>query len=177
MEQKQSQERGAGRREPVAVPQYVYPYRSGVVGGLLGGAAMALVAIVAAPLIDHSIWFPLNVAAAAWLPKLQGASMGTLEQFMLDAFVVGLITHVAMSILFGLAFALLLPTLPGPPLAWSVVIGALMWAVALFLALPILNPVMEEYVEPVSFVVGNVSYTLTLGWWITRSEKVPVAGN
>lgn len=174
MEDRGDQTPAADKGEALAVPQYVYPLRSGIIGGLLGGAVMALVAAIAAPVIGHSIWFPLNVAAAGFLPNLQGATMGTLEQFMLDAFIAGLIIHIIVSIVIGLAFTLLLPTLPGPPLVWSVIIGAIMWATAMFLVLPIVNPVMEEYVEPVSFIIGNVAYTVTLGWWITRSEKVRV---
>lgn len=170
MDEKQTQDRtpAGGQGEPIAWPQYVYPYRSGVIGGLIGGAVMALIAVVTAPLIQHSIWFPLNLVAAAVL-DLQEA---TLDQFTLDAFVTGSAIHITVSVSIGLIFALLLPTLPGPPLVWSVVIGAIMWFVALFLALPILNPLMEQYVQPVSFVIAQISYTLTLGWWISRSEKV-----
>jgi hypothetical protein len=170
--------------ERVAVPEYVYPYRAGVVGGLLGGAVLAIVALIAAPLIGRSIWFPLNVAASAFVPDLQGASLATLNTFMLDTFIVGIIIHLVLSIAIGLAFALLLPTLPGPPLVWSVVIGAIMWAVALFLALPVLNPMMGEMVnplmggvvEPLSFIIANIAYTVTLGWWVSRYEKVRVGG-
>lgn len=166
----------------VAVPEYVYPYRAGIVGGLLGGAALAIVAIITAPLIGRSIWFPLNVAASSFVPSLQGASVERLNHFMLDTFAIGIVIHLAISIIIGLAFALLLPTLPGSPIVWSVIIGAIMWAVALFLALPILNPTMEEIVnplrggiaEPLSFIIANMAYTVTLGWWVSRYEKVPV---
>ncbi|MBS1252410.1 MAG: hypothetical protein MAG451_01449 [Anaerolineales bacterium] len=164
----------AGRRhDAVAIPEYVYPYRSGIVGGLIGGAVMALVGALSAPLIQHSVWFPLNLVAAAVMPLQKSG----LDQFMLDTFIVGLVIHIAMSVLFGLLFALLLPTLPGHPLVWSVVIGAIMWFVALRLALPILNRLMAEYIQPVSFIVAHVGYTLTLGWWVSRYEKVKVGGN
>lgn len=175
-----------GPRDPqaerIAVPEYVYPYRAGIVGGLLGGAALAVVAVITAPLIGRSIWFPLNVAAASFSPELQGASEAALNSFTLDAFVIGVIIHLAISVAIGLAFALLLPTLPGPPLVWSVIIGAIMWAVALFLALPVLNPTMGEIVnplmggvvEPLSFIIANIAYTVTLGWWVSRYEKVRV---
>lgn len=163
----------AGRRDDaVAVPEYIYPYRSGIVGGLIGGTVMALVGAATAPFIEQSIWFPLNLVAAAVLPLQESA----LNQFMLDALIVGSVIHIAMSVLFGLLFALLLPTLPGHPLVWSVVIGAIMWFVALRLALPILNPVMAEYIQPISFIIAHVGYTLTLGWWVSRYEKVKVAG-
>src|SRR5512136_2915584 len=78
----------------------------------------------------------------------------------------------ALSIALGLIFALLLPTLPGSPLFWAIIIGPLLWGLASVLILPLLNPVMAQDVDHLSFFVAHVVYSLVLGWWIARTPKV-----
>lgn len=79
-----------------------------------------------------------------------------------------------LSVLVGILFALILPTLPGSALAWSIIAGPVLWALVQFVVLPLVNPVMSEFVHPVSFVTVHLLYSLVLGLWVTRHHKVPV---
>lgn len=167
------------RAEPVAPateqvwPEWVYPYSAGIIGGLLGGAAVALVGL-AYGLISGHTWLPVNAVAATVLRDLQAQTPAQLSAFNLTALVVGVGLHAAISIGLGMVFALILPTLPGRPLYWGPVIGPLLLVGATVAVLPLLNPVMAANVEWISFGIGNVLYGLVLGWWIDRAPLMYV---
>ncbi len=150
------------------VPARVYPYTAGVYGGLAGGLGMIIVGLVYGLLSGHGIWYPLNLIAATVIRSWQHASLAQLEQFSFAGLVVGMAIHILMSIGLGLAFAILLPTLPGPPLVWAFVVGPILWAGAVYAGLPLLNPVMSRLVNLLSFAVAN---SLILGVWVTRTPK------
>src|ERR1700757_713891 len=60
---------GGGHR--AYYPIRVHRYSSGVTGGLAGGAAMAVLAMLYGLIFQHSIWYPINLLAAAWLPTME----------------------------------------------------------------------------------------------------------
>jgi len=129
-------------------PALVYPYRAGLIGGALGGLAMIAVAVAF------------------------GAPLETLTQLNAAALTGGLFLHAAISMGLGFVFALLLPTLPGSPVLWSLPIGTLLWSLAGLMALPLLNPVMVDAVDVPSFLVAHLVYGLVLGAWIARTPKI-----
>jgi hypothetical protein len=152
----------------------VYPYRVGLTGGALGGVVMVAVALIYGVTSGRGIWLPVNLIGATVVRDLQGASIATLTQFNAAALIAGLILHMAMSIGLGYVFALLLPTMPGPPILWSLTVGPLLWSIASLLILPAINPVMAEHVDGGSFFIAHVVYGLVLGWWIPRTPKIHV---
>jgi len=163
-------------------PEWVYPYPAGVVGGLLGGAAIALIGgsygvVSCLNLFNLECigpWLPVNLVAATVLRDMQAESLTVLMKYDLLALVVGLMIHVVMSIGLGEMFSFILPALPGRPLFWGPVIGPLLWVGASVAALPIINPVMYANVELWSFALANVLYGLVLGWWIDRTPMMHV---
>ena len=165
--------RGESGRVSVSVPATVYPYTAGLIGGAFGGMAMVVVALVYG-LINGSVWLPVNLIGAALVRDLQGASLGTLSQFNFAALMAGLALHTVLSVGLGLIFALLLPTMPGPPIVWSLTVGPLLWGLAGLITLPIIDPVMEQYVDKPSFFVAHLVYGLVLGWWVSRTPRIRV---
>ena len=163
-----------GQSAERSVPEWVYPYRAGVVGGALGGLAMVVVALAYGIWSGRGVWVPVNLIGATLVRDLQGASIETLSQFNLAALIAGLVLHFTLSVGLGFVFALLLPTLPGPPIIWSLTVGPLLWAIASLLALPIINPVMAENVDVSSFLIAHVAYGLVLGWYVARQPKIHV---
>ena len=161
-------------RGPVAlsVPAMVYPYRVGISGGALGGLTMVVVALLYGVLSGRGIWLPVNLVGATLVRDLQGASLETLSQFNAPALIAGLILHAAISVGVGFIFVVLLPTLPGPPILWSLTVGSLLWVLASLLILPALNPTMTEHVDVPSFLIAHLVYGVVLGWWIPRTPKV-----
>ena len=155
-----------------SVPAMVYPYKAGLIGGALAGVAMVAVAVIYG-FLSGSVWLPVNLIGAAVVRDLQGASLETLSQFDFAALIAGLTLHAILSVGLGFVFALLLPTMPGPPIVWSLTVGPLLWAVASLITLPLINPVMEQYVDRPSFLVALLVYGVVLGWWFARTPKIP----
>lgn len=121
-----------------------------------------------------SLWLPVNLIGATLVRNLQTASLAELSQFNLAALLAGLGLHLIMSVGLGFVFALLLPTLPGPVLLWSLTIGPALWVLASLLTLPLIDPVMNQYVDRPSFFAAHFAYGLILGLWFTRARKVHV---
>lgn len=149
----------------------VYPYRVGLIGGALGGLAMVGVALVYGVLTNR-LWLPINLIGATLVRDLQAAPIEKLLEFNATALVIGLALHAALSVGLGFVFALLLPTMPGHPLFWSLTVGPLLWTVASLVTLPALNPAMAQNVDVPSFFIAHLVYGLVLGWWIARSPKI-----
>jgi hypothetical protein len=158
--------------DETSVPAWVYPYRAGLIGGAWGGLAMIVVAVIYGVSSGRGIWLPVNLIGATLVRDLQSATLDQLSGFNAVALIVGLTLHMVLAVGIGLLFALLLPTLPGSPLLWAIVVGPLLWALASVLILPLLNPVMAEYVNHTSFFVAHVVYSLILGWWVARTPKI-----
>ncbi len=152
-------------------PEWVYPYSAGIIGGLLGGAAVALVGLIYG-LLSGNVWLPVNAVAATVFRNMQLQTAQQLSQFDVAAAVVGLALHAAVSVGLGMVFTLILPGLPGRPLYWGPVIGPLLLVGATVAVLPIINPVMAASVEWVSFGIANILYGLILGWWVDRTPPV-----
>ncbi len=157
----------------LSVPAWVYPYRLGLSGGALGGVAMIVVALIYG-WQHNTLWLPVNLIGATLVRHLQTASLAELSSFNLAAFLAGLSLHMLMSVGLGFVFALLLPTLPGPVLIWSLTVGPALWVLASLLTLPLIDPVMTLYVDRPSFFAAHFVYGLVLGLWFTRAHKVHV---
>jgi hypothetical protein len=157
----------------IKVPALVYPYSAGVFGGLWGGLAMIPVALGYGFISGRGIWYPVNMIAATLIRSWQQASVNQLMQFSIAGLVVGLFIHLVMSVLLGLAFAILLPTMPGSPILWALIVGPILWAGAIFAGLPLFNPMMAQYIDWPSFAVANIVFSLVLGGRINRSPKIP----
>lgn len=156
---------------PVAADN-IYPYRVGIMGGLAAGAVMALTMALWGAISGKGIWFPVNLIAATLLTDFQAASPEVLAQFSLAGAVVGTLIHFFISSLLGLIFALLLPTLPGSTMLWALIVGPLLWVGAQYAILPVVNPRMEALVSEPTFAIAHLAYSLVLGWWVTRADKL-----
>ncbi len=154
------------------VPEQVYPYTAGLVGGLLGGLAMIPVALVYGLISGRGIWYPVNLIAATLIPAWQHATAAQLAQFHWDGLILGLLIHLFMSGLLGLVFAIMMPALPKTPVFWAFVIGPVLWAGAVFAGLPLLNPIMAKTIDLPSFAIANIIYSLVLGLTVARTPKI-----
>lgn len=154
------------------IPEAIYPYSSGVRGGLLGGLAMIPVALIYGLISGRGIWYPVNLIAATLIPAWQQTTVAQLAQFYWNGLIVGLFIHLCMSVLLGLIFAIMMPALPRSPIFWAFVIGPILWAGAVYAGLPLLNPIMAQYIDLPSFAIANIAYSVVLGVAVTRTQKV-----
>jgi hypothetical protein len=157
----------------VRVPAEIHPYSSGLKGGIVGGVAMAIVALAYGLIAHASIWYPINLLAAAALPSLARADVAQLEAFNGAAFVIALISHGVISLLVGLMFAVLLPMLPSKRAAfWGSMISPVLWTGLVWATLRLVNPVLDARIDWVWFIVSQIVFGMTAGYVVHRSAKV-----
>ncbi len=164
--------RFAEEKRELGYPTHAYPYAAGFVGGALGGAAMAISAIIYGLLSGHGVWYPVNLVAATVMREMQKMTPKQLSAFSPVALAVGLIVHLMVAGTVGLLFAVLLPTLPGRPIIWALIIGPLLWFGATLIVLPQINPVMSQLLDWPSFAAANIVYGLFMGFWVAETPKV-----
>jgi hypothetical protein len=107
----------AGHR--VRVPVEVQPYSAGIIGGLVGGVAMAVVALLYGHLTQGSLWYPINLLACMAIPGMAHLSGEELRAFSLSALIIGTLAHGVISLLTGLLYAVILPMLPRRHMLWG----------------------------------------------------------
>src|SRR5262244_3765386 len=161
----------AGHR--VRIPAEIHPYSSGIKGGILGGIAMAIVACLYGVIAHRSIWYPINLLAAAAMPSLARADLAQLTAFNGTGFIVGLISHGVLSILVGLLFAVLLPMLPSVRADfWGSLISPLLWSALIWATLKLINPALDARIDWIWFIVSQVAFGLTTGYVVHHSKMV-----
>lgn len=161
----------AGHR--VRVPAEIHPYSSGIKGGIVGGFAMALVACVYGVIAYRSLWYPINLLAAAAVPSLAEADLPQLTAFNSSGFIVALISHGMFSLLVGLLFAVLLPMLPSRRSAfWGSLISPLMWSGLIWATLRLINPALNARIDWIWFIASQIAFGLTTGYVVHHAEMV-----
>lgn len=161
----------AGHR--MRIPEKVHPYSAGVTGGLVGGVAMALLALGYGVASGKGIWFPVNLLAAMVVPGMDRESAASLEQYSQTGLIIGVAIHVAGSLATGLVYGVLLPMFPSRPILWGGVVAPLLWTGMLHSLMGVINPVMSELVDWRWFVASQVAFGLTAGLVVVQFEKRP----
>ena len=161
----------AGHR--VRIPAEIHPYSSGIKGGIVGGVAMAIVACLYGVIAYRSIWYPINLLAAAAVPSLAEADLAQLTAFNGTGFIVALISHAVLSILVGLLFAVLLPMLPSRRAAfWGSFISPVLWSALIWATLRLINPALNARIDWIWFIASQVAFGLATGYVVHHSKMV-----
>jgi hypothetical protein len=161
----------AGHR--VRVPAEVQPYSAGITGGLVGGVAMAVVALLYGMLAQGSLWYPINLLAGIAIPDMAHQSGAQLRAFNPLALTIAVLAHGVISVLTGLLYAVLLPMLPRRHMLWGGVIAPLLWTGLIWAVLGVVNPVLNVRIDWPWFIASQIAFGLATGFVIARA--VPVA--
>jgi hypothetical protein len=154
------------------LPIEIHPYSAGLWAGLAGAVAMAVIACAFGLLVFHSVWYPINLLAAAALPSLATASPEQLATFDGTALFVATLVHGAMSLLIGFLYAFLLPTMPRRPILMGGVVAPLLWTGIIWASLGIINPVLDARIQWGWFVASQMVFGLVVGFVVARSERI-----
>ena len=157
----------------VRIPMEVHRNSAGVIGGIAGGIAMAVMAMLYGLFAQHSIWYPINLMAASGIPRLAEANLATLRQFDAQGLIVAILAHGVFSILVGLLYTVLLPMLPAR-FEWLFggILTPLMWTAVLYPAFQLINPALAARVDWPWFILCQISFGLVGGYVIFKSQKV-----
>jgi hypothetical protein len=154
------------------IPVEIHPYSSGIVGGLVGGVAMAVIACAYGVIEYGSPWYPINLLAAVAIPSLATADTAQLAAFNGLAFGVAAISHVAISIFVGLVYAAILPMFPRRPAMSGGVIAPLLWSGLLWASLGVINPALNARIDWPWFVASQIAFGIAAGAVITHTQRI-----
>ena len=163
---------GAGGHR-IRIPVQVHPYSAGLLGGAFGGVGMAIIACLYGFLAHGSIWYPVNLLAAAALPSLTDAGPEVLNTFQLPGFIVALLTHVIFSLFVGLMFAVILPMMPSRFTAfWGSFLAPVLWTALIASTLQLINPALNSKIAWGWFIASQITYGLITGYIVAHSKWV-----
>jgi hypothetical protein len=156
------------------LPEKVHPISAGVKGGIVGGLVMPVPALLYGLISGHGIWYPVNLLAGMVLPGIEDMKTKELEEFHLSLVLAGVIIHAAMSVVLGLIYGVLLPTLPNlpKPLAWGGLLMPLLWTGFSFLLIGFVNPVLQQGVDWPWFIVSQFIFGIVAAGVVMRATQL-----
>ena len=156
----------------VHIPAQIHPYSAGIKGGIVGGIAMAIVAVAYGIIAYGSPWYPINLLAAVAVPVSRNLSLEELKAFHGLALIVACISHGVLSLLVGLLYAATLPMLPRHPAFWGGLMTPLMWTGLIWAFLDVINPTLNQHIDWRWFIASQVAFGMIGGFVIARSERI-----
>jgi hypothetical protein len=154
------------------LPLKIYPISAGVKGGLAGGAAMAILAMLYGLIFFHSIWYPINLIAGSLYDAPSIPTPQELMQFRFAWFLFALAMHITMCLLVGLLYGAMLPMLPRRPIVLGGIIGPLLWTGLLYRILDYVNPLLDQQIDWWWFAVSQVAFGIVAGLVVVRQNQV-----
>ena len=154
------------------LPLEIYPISAGVKGGLAGSVAMAVVAMLYGLISQHSIWYPINLLAAGFLPAAMTDTTAKIATFNLSVFFIATTIHLITSLFVGLLYGAVLPMLPRRPILLGGFIAPLFWTGLIHSILGIVNPVLNQRIHWLWFVASQVAFGIVAGIIVSQQERI-----
>jgi hypothetical protein len=162
-------------REPQRawLPLEIYPVAAGVKGGLAGSVAMAVLAMLYGVVSGTSIWYPINLLAAGFIPNaVDSATTSEIAAFHLRLLLIAIPVHLITSLLVGLLYGAMLPVLPRRPILLGGLIAPLFWSGLLYGILNIVNPLLYRRIDWFWFVLSQIGFGIVAGFVVSRQERI-----
>jgi hypothetical protein len=154
------------------LPLEIYPVSAGIKGGLAGSVAMAVVAVLYGLIAQQSIWYPINLLAAGFLPGAMTDTTAKIATFNLSVFLIAAAIHLITSLLVGLLYGAMLPILPRRPILLGGFIAPLFWTGLIHSILGIVNPVLNQRIHWPWFVASQVAFGIVAGIVVSQQERI-----
>ena len=152
------------------LPLEIYPISAGVKGGLAGSVAMAVLAVLYGIISGHGMWYPINLLSAGFFPAR--ATIAQIAAFHWDALIIATIVHLICSLLVGLLYGAALPMFPRRPILLGGLIAPILWSGLLHSVLEALNPVLNQRIDWLWFVISQIGFGLVAGIVVSRQVRV-----
>jgi len=154
------------------LPLEIYPISAGIKGGLAGGVAMAVLAMLYGILSHHSIWYPINLLGAVVYEHID-VSTAQVQAFHIELLLVATALHLTTSILVGLLYGALLPMLPRRPILLGGIFAPLVWTGLLYNVLDIIDPILNRRIQWGWFLASQVAFGIVAGLVVVRQVRIP----
>ncbi len=159
------------------LPIHTYPISAGVKGGLAGSIAMAALACAYGLLKAGSIWYPINLLAAAVYAQSLKLEPSQLSSFHADSFAIALGLHGLVSTLVGLLYGAMLPMFARRPIVLGGLIAPVLWSGLLYTMLGLLNPLLESRIDWFWFMASQFAFGVVAGIVVLRQSRTPTREN
>jgi hypothetical protein len=159
------------------LPVHTYPISAGIKGGLAGSVAMAVLACAYGLLKAGSIWYPINLLAAAVYAESLKMGPAQLYSFHADSFAIALGLHALVSTLAGLLYGAMLPMFSRRPIMLGGLIAPVLWSGMLYSILGLLNPLLASHIDWPWFVASQVAFGIVAGLVVIRHSPRPTREN
>jgi hypothetical protein len=152
------------------LPLEIYPVSAGVKGGLAGGVAMAVLAMLYGVVSGHGIWYPINLLSVGFFPSIRTTAQ--IAAFSGNSLIIASMIHLVSSLLVGLLYGVALPMFPRHPILFGGVIAPLLWSGLLHSVLEVINPVMNQRIDWPWFVISQIAFGIVAGIVVSRQERI-----
>jgi hypothetical protein len=159
------------------LPVHTYSISAGVKGGLAGSVAMAVLACAYGVLKAGSIWYPINLLAAAVYAQSLKLEPAQLYSFHADSFAIALGLHALVSTLVGVLYGAMLPMFPRRPIVLGGLIAPALWSALIYTILGLLNPLLASHIDWPWFIASQVGFGIVAGLVVIRHERMPTREN
>jgi len=154
------------------IPLEIYPISSGIKGGLAGSVAMAVLAVLYGVVKYGSIWYPINLLASIVYAQALQMTTAQISAFRIELLLVATVIHLAASVLMGVLYGALLPIFPRRPILLGGFIAPIMWSGLLYFSLGIINPLLDQRIDWLWFVITQFGFGIVAGLVVVRQERV-----
>lgn len=154
------------------LPVETYKITAGIKGGIAGGVAMSIPAMLYGLIKYHSIWYPINLLAAGGFVSWAGESNAFLAEFHLRGFLAALAIHGVTSLLVGLLYGAMLPMFPKWPILTCGFIAPFLWTGLVYSILGIVSPILNQRIDWLWFTISQCAFGLVAGFVVNLDAKV-----
>ena len=154
------------------LPVEIYPVTSGIKGGIAGGLAMIVPALIYGLIAQHSIWYPINLLGGAGVAHWRNPTTAEIAAFHWQGLLVAIVIHSLTCVLVGLLYGAMLPMLPRRPILLGGILAPVLWTGILNSFMGIINPALDQRIQWGWFLVSQVIYGLTAGIVVARQERI-----
>ena len=154
------------------LPIETFSVWAGVKGGVAGGIAMIVPAVLFGLLRHHSIWYAVNLLAAGGFISWAGQSDAFLSQFHMEGLIAATFIHVFASLLIGMLYGAMLPMYPRKPILTAGFVAPFLWTGLLYSALGVISPILNQRIEWSWFIASQIAFGLVAGYVVNLQVKL-----
>jgi hypothetical protein len=158
------------------LPIETYPVQAGIKGGIAGGLAMIVPALLYGWIAEHSVWYPVNLLGGAGVAHWRNPSVADIAAFHWQGLLVAAVIHCMSSILVGLLYGAMLPMMPRRPVLLGGIVAPLLWTGLLHFTLGLINPALDAHIAWGWFVASQIFYGVVAGSVVARVERIRTVG-
>ncbi len=154
------------------LPVETYPVVSGIKGGIAGGFAMIVPALLYGWIAQHSIWYPVNLLGGAGVAHWSNPSTADIATFHWQGLLVATAIHAVTCVLVGLLYGAMLPMFPRHPIVLGGILAPVLWTGILHAFMGVINPALDAHIQWGWFLVSQVVYGVVAGIVVARQERI-----